>query len=66
MNSMPKSVLCYELDKGQYFDPETSFTQSCFPNKKADGDERMYKILTSFRMRAIHKYLITIIYLNYM
>ena len=31
---MPKSVLPYELDKGQYFDPETSFTQSCFPNKK--------------------------------
>ena len=33
---MPKSVLRYELDKGQYFDPETSYTQSCFPNKKID------------------------------
>ena len=28
---MPKSVLRYELDKGQYFGLETSFTQSCFP-----------------------------------
>ena len=34
---MPKSVLCYELDKDQYFDLETSFTQSCFPNEKTDG-----------------------------
>ena len=23
----------YVLFKGQYFDPETSFTHSCFPNK---------------------------------
>ena len=28
---MPKSVLIYVLDKGQYFDLETVFTQSCFP-----------------------------------
>ena len=32
-SSMPKSVLCYVLDKGQYFDPETYFAQSCYPNK---------------------------------
>ena len=32
--NMPKSVFPYVLDKGQYFDPETSFTQSCFQNKK--------------------------------
>ena len=30
---MPKSLLRYVLDKGQYFDPETS----CFPNKETDG-----------------------------
>ena len=35
-SSVPKSVLHYELDKGKYLDPETSFTQSCFPNKKTD------------------------------
>ena len=33
---MPKSVLCYELNKGQYFDPEISFNQSCFPNKETN------------------------------
>ena len=34
-SSMPKSsVLLYELDKGQYFDLETSYKQSCSPNKK--------------------------------
>ena len=32
-SSNPKSVLGYVLDKGQYFHLETSFTQSCFPNK---------------------------------
>ena len=36
----PKSVLRYELDKGHYLDPETSFTQSCFQNKKIDGQRR--------------------------
>ena len=36
-SSMPKSILRYELDKGQYFDLETTFTQSCFSNKKTDG-----------------------------
>ena len=35
-SSMPQSVLLYVLDKGQYFDPKNSFTQSCFPNKKTD------------------------------
>ena len=35
-SSVPKSVLRYVLDKGQYFYLETSFTQSCF-QKKADG-----------------------------
>ena len=34
---MPKSVPRYVVDKGQYFDPETSLTQSCFPNKETDG-----------------------------
>ena len=34
---MPKSVLRYELDKSQYLVLETSFNQSFFPNKKADG-----------------------------
>ena len=28
---MQKSVLRYELDNGQYFDPETSFTKYCYP-----------------------------------
>ena len=27
--SVPKSVLRYVLDKGQYFDPETSFIFQC-------------------------------------
>ena len=31
-SNMPKSFLRYELDKGQYSDVETSFTQSSFPN----------------------------------
>ena len=47
---MSKFVLHYELDKGQYFDPETSFNQSCFPNKKADdGWEStcLYNLLSS-------------------
>ena len=34
---MPKTVLRYELDKGQSFDPETFFNQSCSQNKKPDG-----------------------------
>ena len=38
---MPKSVHHYVLYKGQYFDPETSFTQSCFPNKETDGRWRV-------------------------
>ena len=32
-SSMPKSILHYVLDKGKYFDLESVFTQSCFPNK---------------------------------
>ena len=36
-SSIPKSVLHYVLDKGQFFYPETSFTQSYFQNKKTDG-----------------------------
>ena len=31
---MPKSVLRYDMGKGQYFDLETSFTQFSFPNKE--------------------------------
>ena len=29
-SSEPKSVLHYKLDKGQHFEPETSFNQTCF------------------------------------
>ena len=34
---MPKSVLYYVLDKGQYFDLESVFTHSCFPNKETES-----------------------------
>ena len=37
---MPKSVLCYVQDKGQYFVLETYFTQSPFPNKETDSGAR--------------------------
>ena len=40
-SSVPKSVLRYELDKG-YFNPETSFTQLCFPNEKTDEELNKY------------------------
>ena len=40
-SSLPKSVLRYVLDKGQYFDLETSFTQSCFPNKETGSQCRL-------------------------
>ena len=36
MSSVAKSVLRYVLDKGQYFDLETSFTQSSFPYEEID------------------------------
>ena len=45
---MSKSVLRYELVKGQYFDPETSFNQSCSPNKKADGRRELMEKLVTF------------------
>ena len=31
------SLASLSLFSGRYFDPETSFTQSCFPNKKTNG-----------------------------
>ena len=33
-------VLCYVLNKGQYFDSETSFTQSCFTDKIIIDDKK--------------------------
>ena len=44
-SSAPKSVLRYVLDKGQYFNLETSFTQSCSPNIKTDGQWRVKQVI---------------------
>ena len=42
---MPKSVLCYFLDKGQYFNLESVFTQSCFPNKDTNSRKRVKQFI---------------------
>ena len=41
-SSMPKYVLYYVLDKGQYFDLESVYTHSCFPNKETDSCWRVF------------------------
>ena len=46
-SSVPKFVLRYVLDKGQYFDLESVFTHSCFPNKETDS-RRTVKQFISF------------------
>ena len=48
LHRMPKSVLRYDLDKGQYFDLETSSTQSCFPNKETDSQWRVKQFILCF------------------
>ena len=52
---MPKSVLRYVLDKGQYFDPETSFTQFnniFIPLHQANGQKTFNVII--FYLHTIH------------
>ena len=43
---VPKSVLRYVLDKGPYFDLETVFIQSCFPNKETDSRRRVKQFIS--------------------
>ena len=45
-SSVPKSVLCFELDKGQYFDLETSSTQSCFQKKSLVVDKELNSLFS--------------------
>ena len=42
-SSLLKSVLRYVLDKN--FDLETTFTQSCFPNKETDSRWRVKQLI---------------------
>ena len=45
-SSLSKSVLRYVLDKGQCFNLESVFTQSCLPNKESDCPRRVKQFVS--------------------
>ena len=46
-NSMPKSVLCYDVDNDLTLVWNSVLTQSCFPNKKTERRKRVKYLYTT-------------------